>query len=88
MATAEHQRKGVFRFLDLPAELRNRIYGLAMTASGPVTLSLGQRGIERDLIWTGTVYCRDGEGGVKPKEMGLGLLLACKQVYSEAKDFP
>ncbi|KAK4496800.1 hypothetical protein PRZ48_012784 [Zasmidium cellare] len=84
----ESQRKGVFRFLDLPAELRNRVYEMMLIFSEPgirTLHSMSGRGLEalaRDVgsedQWLGFRFPIHNLAKV------LSITLVCKQTMSEA----
>ena len=64
---------GVFNFLDLPSELRNRIYQLHLSKAGIVDCPYDEK--ETDVHYHS-----------KPL-IGVNILRACKQIYNEAVTF-
>ena len=88
MADQEYHREGVFRFLDLPPELCNRIYGFgfAFAQNEPITLMSGKEFGATRTSWSGCIVAADGDRGKKSLGLAYGLLLASRQLYTEAKD--
>lgn len=70
----QKKRRNIFRFGDLPAELRNEIYRLSLTASGPITL--------RERLWPHS----DRNAVAHYPKLGFttNLLLINKATYAEA----
>ncbi|KAK5719695.1 hypothetical protein LTR17_015230 [Elasticomyces elasticus] len=91
----EPERRGVFAFLDLPSEMRNRIYGLLLTfgrhgfyVSIPSMMALQSREAEN---YDPSISTRLGDSGwnnqradAPPLLETLAILQTCKQIYKEA----
>ena len=77
-------REGPFRFLNLPPELRNRIYGFSFTQT-PRYGGLGKLVVLAPSPWSVISNSNDWEGSNRSI---LAILQTSRQVYDEARDLP
>lgn len=85
----EPARKGVLRFLDLPAELRNRVYEELLVYPGPaldIDDDSGACRVSKRVcdVEGQRVRLRQKWYHAEAPAQTLGVLLACKQIYQEA----
>ena len=73
-----------FLFLDLPAELRNRIYGCIFNRE-PVALGLGRLHVRGLYLKSVQKYFNPR---LNERRDRLAPLEACRQIYNEARDIP
>lgn len=73
-----------FRFLDLPPELRNRVYGYIFNPE-PEPSGLG---VIKATYWATKNLLNDAIVPIKANNGMLAILGVCRQIYDEARDLP
>lgn len=82
---AIHSKRNIFRFMDLPAELRNRIYDLSLTTSATIELVPTQDANGRNIVRRESFFYKPPCRQTYYPTLGLipSLLLVNKAIYAE-----